>query len=388
MTSGFRTPWRAVAAMFVLNGALFGIWASRIPAVAARHDLSAGGLGLLLLLLAAGAIVAFPVAGWAADRAGAHRVTLRIGVIYTVALCLIALSGSVWAVAAALFFFGATHGAMDVAMNTWAGEVERRLRRPVMSSFHAMFSLGAGIGAASGFLAARAGLDVQAHFLSASIGVAIVTYAFGGIDWTPDPARKVDAAPIFQVPRGPLFLVGAIAFCSALGEGAMADWSAVFLIETARVDEAMAALGYSAFSVAMVVMRLLGDQVIQRFGPIRTARVAGSIAVLGVLMAVGFGSFPMVICGFVLLGFGYAVIMPLAFSRGANDPVLPPGQAIAQVSTLGYGGLLLGPPVIGFATELTSIRVAFLILAGLSVLIVLLAPVLRAGVAADAQAAE
>ena len=154
--------------MFVLNGALFGIWASRIPAVADRHDLELRCAGRpLLLLLAAGAILAFPLAGRATDRFGAYWVTWRVAIAYTLSLFLIALAPGTVTLAVALFFFGAVHGAMDVTMNTWAGEVERRMGRPVMSSFHAMFSLGAGLGAGSGFLAGHAGLSIEMHFFVA-----------------------------------------------------------------------------------------------------------------------------------------------------------------------------------------------------------------------------
>jgi len=263
---------------FLLNGALFGIWASRIPAVAERHELTAGALGLLLLLLAAGAIAAFPVAGWVADRAGAAPVTRWIAVAYVIALGLIGLSGSVWAVAVALFLFGATHGAMDVSMNTWAGEVERWMERPAMSSFHAVFSLGAGLGAGTGYLAGRADLAITPHFIGAGLAIAVLTFWVAQIDWAPGRFETREAVPIFEFPCGPLFLAGLVAFCLSMGEGAMADWSAYFLIETEAVDEARTALGYSVFSLAMVVMRLLGDRVISWAGPTQTARGAGVFA--------------------------------------------------------------------------------------------------------------
>lgn len=369
----FRTPWRAVAAMFILNGALFGIWASRIPTVAERHGLGPGDLGLLLLLMAAGAIAAFPLAGNRTDRFGAAKVTRYIAVVYTGALFLIAAAPGYAALAAALFFFGATHGAMDVAMNTWAGEVERYMGRPVMSSLHAMFSLGAGLGAASGFLAAFVDLDLTGHFLFAGTLVAGVSLFVAHDGWISETRVRASAGPVFALPKGPLLAVGLVAFCSSLGEGGMADWSAIFLMITTGVTEGKAALGYTVFSLAMVAMRLLGDRVTLLLGPVRAARVAGSIAATGAICAVAFGTYAMTLTGFALMGIGYAVIMPLAFSRAANDPVLSPGAAIASVSTLGYGGILLGPPLIGFVAEVTSLRTAFLILAFLAVLIVLLA---------------
>lgn len=367
-----RSIWLAVASMFVLNGALLGMWASRIPAIAETHQLGHASLGVLLLLLAAGAIVAFPVAGRLSDSMGAAKVTRVIAVFYVGALWLIALAPGTITLAVALLVFGATHGAMDVAMNTWAGEAERRMGRPVMSSFHAMFSLGAGLGAATGYLAASQGLGVTHHFAFAALLVAVITLPFASVKWTSEARIASKGGPAFLLPRGQLLLVGIVAFCASIGEGAIADWSAVLLVVSANADEARAALGYSVFSVAMVVTRLLGDRITQSFGPVVLARLAGGTAAVGVLTAVSFGSYETTLLGFALMGVGYAVIMPLAFSRAANDPDMPPGAAIASVSTLGYGGLLLGPPLIGFVAEVTSLPFAFSLLAGLAMLIVLL----------------
>ena len=372
-----RATWLAVSAMFLLNGALYGIWAARIPAMAARHDLNAGDLGLLLLLLAAGAIAAFPLAGRYADRFGAAFITLRIAVAYTGALALTALAPNVASLAIALAVFGATHGAMDVAMNTWAGEAERHIARPVMSSFHAMFSLGAGLGAASGYAAEQWGVGIPAHFIVTGSGVAAITLAVARIGWVSPRQSTVSGTPLFPLPKGPLVAVGLIAFCTSMGEGAMVDWSALLLIETTQVTPARAALGYTVFSVAMVITRLLGDQVTRAFGPTPTARIAGSIATLGAISAVASDSYGVTLTGFALMGVGYAGIMPLAFSRAARDPHLPPGTAIASVSTLGYGGLLLGPPLIGFVAYASTLRTGFALLAILAALIVVLAGAVR-----------
>ena len=286
---------------------------------------------------------------------------------------MIALSPSYASLAASLFIFGAAHGGMDVAMNSWAGEVERRIGRPVMSSFHAMFSLGAGVGAGSGFIAASYNVGIAPHFIIAGIAIAAVTLLVAKIDWVSNTNNTSSAAPMFALPKGRLLAVGIVAFCASLGEGGMADWSAIFLVLITSATEAKAALGYTVFSIAMVGMRLMGDRVTRRFGEVTAARMAGTTAAIGVLCAVIFGTYTMSLVGFALMGVGYAVIMPIAFTRAANDPDIAPGAAIASVSTLGYGGLLLGPPLIGFVAEATSIRFAFLILAVLAGLIVILA---------------
>ncbi len=371
-----RTPWMAVTAMFVLNGGLFGIWAARVPAVAEAYALSHGALGLVLLALAGGAVCAFPFAGRAVDRFGAAPVTRALALVYPVSLILLPVAPGAVALGFFLFLFGAVHGAMDVAMNAWAAEVERRGTRRVMAGFHAMFSLGAGIGALSGYLAVVAGLPLLQHFLFASVVLFAVTYPWARIDWTSDRAeRRSDA--IFAWPTGPLVLVGVVAFCSSLGEGAMADWSAVYLRDIGKVSEGTAALGYAVFSVAMVVMRLLGDRVTGAVGPVVAARWGGVSAFAGVCLAVLVPVPGAILAGFGLLGLGYAVIVPLAFSRAANDPAIPPGQAISSVATLGYGGMLLGPPVIGFVASLAGLQVAFGVMGVLAALIVVLARALR-----------
>ncbi len=373
-------PWRAVAAMFLFNGALFGAWASRIPVIKERFELDAGALGLLLLALAAGAIVSFPLAGALSDRIGAARLTRAIALVYAPALAAIGLSPDLALLGSAVLLFGAAHGAMDVAMNGWAAEVERSLKRPVMSGFHAMFSLGAGLGAGSGFIAAEMDVGVAVHFLLFAALVAFPALALARVPWT--SATSVPGLgqrrPFLAVPRGRLLLIGLVAACVALGEGAMADWSAVFLVTVAAASEATAALGYAVFSITMVATRLLGDRIVHRFGPVATARASGGIALTGVLLATLGADRVSALAGFALMGVGYAVVMPLVFSRAANDPTARPGTAIASVATFGYGGMLLGPPAIGFLAELISLRAAFGLLALLAGVVVTLAFLLRA----------
>lgn len=372
-----RSPWRAVAAAFAFNGILLGIWASRIPAVMEMHDLGEAQFGLLLLFMGAGALVSFPLAGRAADGLGAVRVTRGIALSYVLSLILVALAPSPLWLAVALFVFGMQHGSMDVVMNTWATEVEKHIGRSVMSSFHAMWSLGAGLGAATGFAATSLEWSVALHFI---VGAVLSSAMFLPLIWIPwvSATRPRDPdAPVFAIPRGPLVLVGVIALCAAIGEGAVADWSAVFLRDVARTTEAQATLGYVVFSVTMVAMRMTADRVIARVGPASVARASGLCAFSGLGLIIVFANLPISLVGFFLMGIGYAAIFPLCFSRAAVDPVIPPGQAIASVATLGYGGMLLGPPVIGFVADATSLRLSFAMLAGLALLISLLAGVLR-----------
>jgi MFS family permease len=367
----FRTPWRAVSAMFILNGGLFGIWASRVPAIVEKFDLSPERLGWLLFCIAGGAILAFPIAGYFSDKMGAAKFTKRIAVIYVVALWCLALSPTLPILAVSLLLFGATHGGMDVAMNAWAAEAEKRIGRSVMSSFHAMFSLGAGLGALSGYFAVNGDISIALHFTVTATILAAFTLTFSTIPWTSEQSTK--GGGLFAIPKGALALVGLIALGASMGEGAMADWSAVFLNTVTNATEAQAALGYAVFSSAMVIARLFGGAIVTRFGPAQSARLSGAFAFCGVILAVLSGQMALTFIGFALMGLGYAAIFPLAFSRAASDPHIRPGLAIASVATLGYGGLLLGPPLIGMLAAATSLRLAFLVLALLAAQIILLA---------------
>lgn len=388
--TAFKTPapaasvlgdaaWRAVVAAFTYNGLLFGAWAARVPAFKDKFDLAPGSLGVLLLALAAGAIASFPIAGALSEKWGADRLSLRCAWGYGPALIALALAPNPMTLGVVLFVFGAFHGSMDVAMNGWGAQVDERLGRNTMSIFHALFSLGAGLGAASGFLAVQLGAEPDWHFavvalLGGALALCIMTPA---IQAQSQPVAPPEKRPILTFPSGQLFLVGLIAFTVSMGEGAMVDWSAVFLRIVVGATDSQAALGYSVFSVMMVVTRLCGGIIVERFGPVLTTRLCALIAFAGLVLAMLSQSLTPVLIGFALMGIGYAVIMPLVFSRAARDPDVAPGPAIASVATLGYGGMLLGPPVIGFIAQVTGMRYSFGVLAGLTLLAFFLASHMR-----------
>ncbi|WP_319411862.1 MFS transporter [uncultured Cohaesibacter sp.] len=373
---GLRTPRRAVSAMFMLNGAFFGMWASRVPAIAQIHQLSESLLGLLLLSMCAGAILSFPTTGHLVERHGSAAVTKAVALLYGVTLTGLAFAPNSLLLAAALFAFGAAHGAMDVAMNAWAGEVEKARGKPIMSSFHAMWSFGSGMGAATGFLAVQMALSPTLHFLIGGALGLLLALPFGFISWA-SPRREKRAGekqPLFVLPKGALALVGLMGLCAGLGEGAMGDWGAIFLVHVAQANEGTAALGYSCFSVTMVIMRLAGDYIIGKLGAVRAARMSGFLAASGSLLAISVATMPAIFIGFAMMGLGYAFVVPLAFSRASNDDTMSPGPAIAAVATFGYGGGLIGPVAIGLLADALSIRWAFLLLSSLALLIILLAP--------------
>jgi len=371
--------WRGVVAAFALNGLLFGAWASRVPAFKDAFDLEPGILGLLLLALAGGAIASFPIAGALSEKWGADRLSVRCAWVYGPALVALALAPNPIVLGILLFVFGAIHGAMDVAMNGWGAQVEESVKRNTMTIFHAMFSLGAGLGAASGFLAVYVGGGPGWHFAVVAVlgGMFALSAMLPAMRSQILPVATSEKRPIVALPSGQLLLVGLIAFTVSMGEGAMADWSAVFLRVVAEATDAQAALGYAVFSVMMVITRLCGGIAVGRFGPVLTTRLCALTAFAGLTTAMLGQSLLPVLIGFALMGVGYAVVMPLVFSRAARDPDVAPGPAIASVATLGYGGMLLGPPVIGFIAQVTGMRLSFAVLAALTLLAFFLAPRLR-----------
>lgn len=367
--------WRAVVAAFALNGFLFGAWAARVPAFKDAFELQPGILGMLLLALAGGAIVSFPFAGALVERWGASRLTICCAWFYAPALVLTALSPNSIVLGITLFLFGASHGAMDVAMNGWGAQVEKRLGKDLMPVFHAMFSLGAGLGAGSGYLFARFHYTTLTHFAVVAIaGTAIAGFLMlRGADNTRPTQSSAPSQPLIALPSGSMLLVGLIAFSSSMGEGAMADWSAIFLRVVTEVSEAEAALGYAAFSTTMVLTRLAGGVIVEYLGAVKTTRLSGMTALVGIATVLIAKTLTPTLFGFALIGVGYAIVMPLVFSKAANDPSMRPGPAIASVATLGYGGLLLGPPIVGFIAQLTDLRFSFAALALLAVLTIILA---------------
>ena len=359
----FKNSRFAVSLIFAINGMVFGTWASRIPAIVDFHDLSPGSLGLLIFLAGLSAVIAFSIFGRAADRYGAAFITKRATLLLIpLTLIFIAYANSIWMLVFAVIFFGAIHGGDDVAMNAWAAEVEREYTRPVMSSFHAMWSLGAGIGAGLGSFLAFYEVGFKNHFSLISIVIFVLALSAAFVPFESQKNKKEANSPFISIPKGSLLPVATITFFASLSEGAVADWSAIFLKSVASLNDGNAALGFTVFSVCMFSMRLLGDRISFILGPATAARYSGIVALTGSIILLVSDSFLLLLLGFGLIGLGIAVIIPLAFSRAGNDETISQGTAIASIATLGYGGMLLGPLFLGLIAEITSIKTSFLIL--------------------------
>jgi MFS family permease len=385
-----RAARRAVTLIFLINGLLFGAWAARIPAVKGRLELSDGELGLALGLVAVGALIAMPISGWMSARGGSRRTTRLLFVCFCVALPLPVLAPTYGLLMVGTFLAGAAGGGLDVAMNAHGVAVERQHPRPILSSFHAAFSLGGLLGALTGAVAAGLDIDVRIHITAlAVVGLAVgVWYARHLLPADADHAGE-EAGPLLALPPRALWAVGAVAFCSLVAEGAAADWSAVYVKESLAATASVAALAFVAFSLTMTIGRMIGDRLTTAWGPVALVRRGGLLSAAGVGGALVIGHPAAALVGFACLGLGLSTMVPVVFRAGAQLPGVTSGIGIAAVSTMGYSGFLIGPPVIGGVAELTSLPLALGLIVVLGLVIAALAPRVRpVSERAEAPAAE
>ena len=352
-----RTAWFAIAAVFFVNGVTLASWISRIPTLTERLDLGPGQVGLALMALAAGALVAFPITGRLVDTRSSAFTVLFFGLVMILSLPILAIAPHLLLLILALLLFGFGNGGMDVSMNAQGIQVERSVGRSIINSLHGCFSLGAFVGAAIGAGAAQLEAPPLVHFLGVSVlGLAVLWWIHRWLIPDAKDPRKSDAADAFALPPRSLWLLGALALCTSVGEGAMADWSGLYLRDVLGTSSGFAALGFAAFSVAMLVGRFTGDALVRRFCAPRLVRAGGVLAALGLGVALLLNQPGMMLLGFAAVGLGLSIVYPLVFSAAGNHPTVSAGRAVASVATVGYGGFLAGPPILGWLAELTSLR--------------------------------
>jgi MFS family permease len=378
-TAGTATRWPriAVTAVFVVHGLLFASWTAHIPEVQRHLGLTDGTLGFALLGAPVGSVLAMVAASWLLPRVGSRRVVQVALLGYCAAGPLVGLTGSLAALFAALFAWGAFQGTLDVAMNTQGIAVERTGRRVLMSGLHGGWSIGAFAGAGIGALAVAAGITLSLQLLVLGT-IALVVAGLLTTRMLPPAAEHpanananagnpdADAGPR-QRPRprvkvsrwsGGMVLLGAIAFASMLCEGAIADWGAVYLSGPLHASGVIPGLGYTAFSLAMVTVRLSGNRLLTRFRTDRLLPALAAIATLGFAASLVIARPPAALVGFCCLGVGLASVVPAVFSAAGRIPGLPAGTAVATASACGWAGFVCGPPLIGRLASSASLPVA------------------------------
>ena len=353
----------AVAVLFALDGFVFGTWAARVPDVGAQTGASHSALGVAVLCLSLGALVCMQLTGALSARLGTGRVGVVAAALVSVATALPGMANSVPQLCVALLFFGAATGAVNVAANSLGVQVEAQWGRPLLPSLHAGFSFGGLAGALIGGLLS-AFVGVAPHLMGVTVaGLALLAWI------GPTLARADEAAPrspavraANEQPRGRggaptavLVVLGAVAGCTAYGEGALTDWGALYLRDDLGATPVLAAAGYAGFSLAMACGRLVGSRLVVALGEEKILVGGALLAAIGMLIAAWSGSVTAALAGFVLVGLGLANVFPLAIARAG---ALGGAGGVALASTVGYSGLLGGPPLLGFLAESTGLPIA------------------------------
>ncbi|WP_251092259.1 MFS transporter [Streptomyces sp. Caat 7-52] len=362
----------AITAFFALDGFIFAGWVVRIPDIKHQTHASTGALGLALLGVSAGAVLTMTLTGRLCRRYGSHPVTVVCMTVLALSVALPPLTHSAPALGAVLLLFGAAYGGVNVAFNSAAVDLVTALRRPIMPGFHAAFSLGGMVGAGLGGLVAGA-LSPTRHLLGLTVIGLLVTAVAGRTLLRHESPAPPERAPSAAAPgggaaggrtgRGLVVVFGLVALCTAYGEGAMADWGALHLQQDLAASAGTAAAGYACFALAMTVGRLTGTTLLARLGRARTVVAGGTVATAGMLIGSLAPSVWAALTGFAVTGLGLANLFPVAVER-AGALAGPSGVAIA--STLGYGGMLLGPPAIGFMADWFSLPAALTSVAALA----------------------
>lgn len=358
-----------VGVMFFLAGLTFASWASRIAAIQQKLNLSDTALGGILFTLPVGLMVSLPFSGWIITRIGSRKLLLIALPLYAVTLAGLGLAQNTIQLIATLFYFGFFSNAMNIAVNTQAVATEKLYDKPIMASFHGLWSLAGSAGAAIGTLMIGEHIDPSVHFSIILVVVLIGTAAC--YRYLQEDAGSVQSGPVFVIPDNSLIKLGAVAFCSMICEGAMFDWSVIYFKKVIHAENAWVAAGYTAFMSTMAGGRFVADWFAGRFGLKRTLQLSGSLTAIGLITAVVFPLMLPAIIGFMLVGAGVSSVVPLVYSAAGKSGTMSPGVAIAAVSTIGFVGFLVGPPVIGFVAGAFSLRASFMLIAAMGMCVVI-----------------
>ncbi|MEX0883659.1 MAG: MFS transporter, partial [Cyclobacteriaceae bacterium] len=338
----------------------FSSWASRIPDFQREFSLSEGQLGSLLLGMPLGSLLALPLAAWAVFRFGSKVVVLIGMAFYIVALILIGLSTSVFILAVMVFVFGMLGNVMNISLNTQAVHIEKDYKRNILSSFHGLWSLAGFFGAGLGALMVYIGISPGIHyFLVMIMGLGIIIFAKSGLVKEASGKESAGGGLFFKRPGGVILKLGMVGFCGMMCEGCLFDWSGVYMATVALAPPHLVPAGYVAYMGAMAMGRFIADKLANKWGKVPVIQTSGAMIFLGLIAAVIWPSFWVVIIGFLLVGFGTASVVPLTYSMAGLSKDYAPGIAIAMVSTISFFGFLLGPPIIGFVAELLDLRSSF-----------------------------
>ena len=353
----------AVSVFFFNQGLAFASWASRIPDIKTSLHLTEAGLGSILLALPIGQLLTMAFSGRLVTRFGSKYVLRIAAICYVLSLTNIGLVTQPWQLALALFAFGIFGNMCNISVNTQAVHAEMHYNRPIMASFHGIWSTAGFTGALIGSLMMKLEIKPIYHFwIIAVFGITMVLIFNKFLLLTPT-SKSESSFKKFKWPHGSLLMLGIIAFCCLSAEGCMFDWSGVYFKQVVKAEGSMVSLGYASFMVMMATGRFMGDGLALRFGRKRMVQFSGVLIFTGMMIAVLFPYLISATIGFLIIGFGVSSIIPLMYSTAGKVKGIASGMAIATVSGIGFFGFLMGPPLIGYIAELAGLQYSFAVIA-------------------------
>jgi MFS family permease len=362
----------SVSVIFFMHGLCFASWASRIPTIQENLVLTSSTLGAILFALPVGFFISLPFAGWLVGKIGSKKVVTSSAVLYSLSLLSIGASSNILELTLSLFSFGFFANLLNISINTQAVVVERLFNRKLMATFHGLWSLAGFTGAAIGTWMIRSAVSPFQHYILISVTFLIVNSICAFYLVNKDEAAD-EKRPLFVIPDKSLIGLGVIAFCSMMVEGAMFDWSGIYFIKVVEVNQEFTGIGYTTFMIAMAGMRFLADRLSGNFGLKKMLQASGILTTTGLVLSVLLPQLIPALIGFFLIGLGVSSVVPIVYSAAGKSKTMSPGTALAAVSSLGFMGLLIGPPIIGFIAEASSLRISFLAITAMSTGVIVLA---------------
>lgn len=365
-------PRIAISIYFFFLGFLFSSWASRIPDIKDSHGLNDAELGSLLFMLPLGALCSLPLSGWMIAKAGSKQMSLATLLLYVLALFAIPLVKTIELLSIVLFCFGFLGNLGNISLNAQGIAIQHQIQKSILSSLHAMWSVGAFTAAAfTDWMMEEEQTMEKQYMIIVLVTATIILILFGVL--IKDPALSGEKQKIFAVPNRALLFLGLICFCVAMSEGAMADWSSLYYRQIINQPHVVSAIGYTAFALFMSIGRFMGDPLIEKWGYKTVLKGNGLLIAVGMILSLSTSIPTLVIIGFALVGLGVSSVFPVVYILATKEKSMMPSAALAAVSSVGFVGFLIGPPIIGFVAQLIGLQLALTVVILLGALIFFMA---------------
>jgi MFS family permease len=365
-------PRIAISIYFFFLGFLFSSWASRIPDIKDRYDLNDAELGSLLFMLPLGALCSLPLSGWMIARAGSKNMSLATLLLYVMSLFAIPLVKTIGLLSVVLFCFGFLGNLGNISLNAQGIAIQHHIQKSILSSLHAMWSVGAFTAAAFTDWMMEEERTMESQYMIILLVTATIILGLFAV-LIKDPAISGEKQKVFAIPNRALLFLGLICFCVAMSEGAMADWSSLYYRQIINQPHVVSAMGYTAFALFMSIGRFLGDPLIERWGYKTVLKGNGMLIAVGMVLSLSTSIPSLVIIGFALVGLGVSSVFPVVYILATKEKSMMPSAALAAVSSVGFVGFLVGPPIIGFIAQLIGLRLALTVVVLLGALIFFMA---------------